>query len=46
VMLYISLVVDMSYKMKALVFWLKRCIGLEWVDQIEAKVRHLLNCLI
>jgi hypothetical protein len=28
------------------VFWLKRCNGLEWVDQIEAKVRYLLSRLI
>ncbi|XP_062158842.1 zinc finger BED domain-containing protein RICESLEEPER 2-like [Alnus glutinosa] len=32
--------------MKALVFWLKKCNGPMWADQIEAKVRDLLNRLI
>jgi hypothetical protein len=45
-MLYVAFVVDPRYKMKGLVFWLKRCNGSEWADQIEAKVRHLLNRLI
>jgi hypothetical protein len=28
-MLYVAFVVDLRYKMKALVVWLKRCNGLE-----------------
>jgi hypothetical protein len=45
-MLYVAFVLDPRFKMKALVFWLKRCNGKEWSDNIEAKVRHLMNRLI
>jgi hypothetical protein len=45
-MLYVGFVLDPRNKMKALVFWLKKCNGPMWADQIEAKVRDLLNRLI
>jgi len=45
-MLYVGFVLDPCNKIKALVFWLRKCNGPMWVDQIEAKVRDLLNRLI
>jgi hypothetical protein len=45
-MLYIAFVVDPRYKMKILVWWLKRCNGPQWADKIEKMVRELLNRLI
>jgi hypothetical protein len=38
-MLYVGFVLDPRNKIKALVFWLRKCNGPMWVDQIEAKVR-------
>lgn len=45
-MLYIAFIVDPCYKMKILVWWLKRCNGPQWANKIETKVRDLLNHLI
>jgi hypothetical protein len=45
-MLYVGFVLDPRNKIKALVFWLRKCNGPMWADQIEAKVRDLLNRLI
>jgi hypothetical protein len=45
-MLYVGFVIDPHNKIKVLVFWLRKCNGLVWADQIEAKVRDLLNRLI
>jgi hypothetical protein len=45
-MLYIAFVFNMRYKMKILVWWLKRCNGPIWVDKIEKRVRELLDRLI
>jgi hypothetical protein len=45
-MLYIAFVVDPRYKMKILVWWLKRCNGPIWADKIEKRVRDLLDRLI
>jgi hypothetical protein len=45
-MLYIAFIVDPCYKMKILVWWLKRCNGPQWANKIETKVRDLLNRLI
>jgi hypothetical protein len=45
-MLYIAFVVDPRYKMKILVWWLKRCNGPIWTDKIEKRVRDLLDRLI
>jgi hypothetical protein len=45
-MLYIAFVLDPRYKMKILVWWLKRCNGPIWADKIEKRVRELLDRLI
>jgi hypothetical protein len=45
-LLYVGFVLDPRNKINALVFWLGKCNGLVWTDQIEAKVRDLLNRLI
>jgi hypothetical protein len=45
-MLYIAFVLDPRYKMKILVWWLKRCNGPTWADNIEKRVRELLDRLI
>lgn len=45
-MLYVAFVVDPRYKMKALVFWLKECNGIDQASKIEASVRDLLKRLI
>jgi hypothetical protein len=45
-MLYAAFVLDLRSKMKALVFWLRKCNWPVWVNQIEAKVRDLLNRFI
>jgi hypothetical protein len=45
-MLYIAFVVDPCYKMKILVWWLKRCNGPLWADKIEKRVIELLDRLI
>lgn len=44
--LYVAFVVDPRYKMKALVFWLKECNGIDQASKIEASVRDLLKRLI
>jgi len=45
-MLYVGFVLDPRNKIKALVFWSRKCNGPMWADQIESKVRDLLNRLI
>jgi hypothetical protein len=45
-MLYVAFAFDPRSKMKVLVFWLRKCNGPVWADQIDAKVRDLLNRLI
>jgi hypothetical protein len=45
-MLYIAFVVDSCYKMKILVWWLKRCNEPQWANKIETKVKNLINHLI
>jgi hypothetical protein len=45
-MLYVAFVFDPRYKMKGLMFWLKRSNEQEWADQIETKVRDILKRLI
>jgi hypothetical protein len=44
--LYVAFVLDPCSKMKALVFWLRKCNGLVLANQIEIKVRDFLNHLI
>jgi hypothetical protein len=45
-MLYVAFVLDPRFKIKGLVFFLRKCNEPVWADQIETNVRDLMNHLI
>jgi hypothetical protein len=45
-MIYVAFILDPRSKMMALEFWLEKCNGITWANEIKGMMRDLLKCLM